>query len=90
MPAKRFEVGKRALLKRKETIMNDLRVLTDAELDFVGGGTGMVGGCGTTTATFAPVSRPTSGGCGIEELIADIFKILEGNNCSVGLKRVAA
>jgi hypothetical protein len=76
--------------------MSDLRVLTDAELDIVGGGLGMVGGCGTTTATFAPVSRPTSGGCGInlaERIIiiaVDILKDLEGCNSSVGLKRVAA
>jgi hypothetical protein len=71
--------------------MSDLRVLTEAELDVVAGGAFSVSnGCGTTTANLVGVRQPTSGGCGIEELIVDIFKILEGNNCGSGLKRVSA
>jgi hypothetical protein len=42
----------------------------------------MVGGCNTGTATFA-AKRPTSGGCNlVEEIIADIPKVLEGNSCN--------
>jgi hypothetical protein len=91
LSAKRFEVGKRALLKRKETIMNDLRVLTDAELDIVAGGSlpVMSNGCNTGTTYYA-TSRTTSCGCGenlLQELVADIFKILEGNNCGGGVQK---
>jgi hypothetical protein len=61
--------------------MSELRVLTDAELDIVcGGSLSMSHGCGTT-ASFA-TTRPMSGGCGenlVKEIIVDILKILEGN-----------
>jgi hypothetical protein len=69
--------------------MNELRELTDAELDFVGGGYGMVGGCGTT-ATAATLSRPTSEPLGLrlaEDIVCVIFSVLQPNT---DLKRVAA
>jgi hypothetical protein len=58
--------------------MSDLRVLTDAELDIVGGG-------------IMTIARPKpTQGCGggeirlVEEIIVDILKLLEPNT---GLKR---
>jgi hypothetical protein len=63
--------------------MSDLRVLTDAELDFVGGGAMRKTGpscCGPSDAK-------------LDEriiIIAEILKILDGNNCGGGLKRVTA
>jgi hypothetical protein len=61
--------------------MNDLRILTDAELDVVSGGTfSMSNGCNTGTATYATMRRTTSCGCGenlVLEVLADILKILE-------------
>jgi hypothetical protein len=68
--------------------MSDLRELTNAELDFVGGGIGMVGGCGT--ATLAAASRSTSEPFGkilAEEIVCAVLRFLEPNT---GLKRVAA
>jgi hypothetical protein len=62
-----------------------MRELTSAELDVVCGGTGMVGGCNTGTTYFATSPKPTSGGCNlVEEIIADILKILDSNNCNSG------
>jgi hypothetical protein len=70
--------------------MSNLRALTDAELDIVcGGSLSMSHGCGTATSFVT--TRPTSGGCGenlVKELVADILRILDGNNCcGGGLKR---
>jgi hypothetical protein len=45
----------------------------------------MVGGCNTGTTYFATSPKPTSGGCNlVEEIIADILKILDSNNCNSG------
>ena len=58
--------------------MSDLRELTDAELDIVGGGLTSVRGCSTATATFAMKREPTS--CGenlVTGLIVDILRFLE-------------
>jgi hypothetical protein len=61
-----------------------MRELTNAELDIVSGG------------TVAPIYRPApSQSCGggevklVEEIVADILKILEGN-CATQLSRLAA
>jgi hypothetical protein len=60
--------------------MSDLRELTNAELDIVGGG--------------IAYARPPTQSCGggiklVEEIIVDILKVLESDNrgCSSGLKR---
>lgn len=69
--------------------MSDLRELTNAELDIVcGGSLSMSRGCGTT-ASFA-TTRPTPCGCGenlVKELVVDILRILDGNNCGGGPKK---
>jgi hypothetical protein len=64
--------------------MNDLRELTDAELDIVGGG-----------ETRPKPSSCCSPCCGPSEaklderiiIIADILKDLFGNNCGVGVRK---
>jgi hypothetical protein len=57
--------------------MNDLRVLTNAELDVVRGRTFSISnGCNTGTATYATMRRTTSCCCGgnlVLEVLADIF-----------------
>jgi hypothetical protein len=81
MVAKRFEVGRRALLKLRERTM---RELTNAELDLVAGGlTNKTGSCGTT-AGFATTRSTSCGSSGenlVRELVVDILRVLESNNC---------
>jgi hypothetical protein len=53
--------------------MSDLRVLTDAELDFVSGGQVVI--------IARPAPRPEAPIVKlVEEIIVDILKVLEGNN----------
>jgi hypothetical protein len=64
--------------------MSDLRVLTDAELDVVGGGVTSV----YRSSCCSPCCGPSDAKLGESIIIiAEILKILESNNCGGGLKR---
>jgi hypothetical protein len=59
--------------------MSDMRELTDAELDIVGGG--LINPRTAPTRSPEPIIVKL-----VEELVVDILRVLESNNCGGGPK----
>jgi hypothetical protein len=71
--------------------MSDLRELTNAELDIVCGGLTSVVACrGMTTFGGEALRRNPCGENLVKEIIADILRILEPNNCGCRQKALSA